>query len=47
MVDHGMDELVVNKTIQSAEAILFETRYIADNNLKMFQLLDYFAIKSI
>lgn len=43
MVDHGKEELVANNTIQSAEAILEEKRYLADNNRKMFQLLDYFA----
>jgi len=46
MVDHGKEELVVHNTVQSAEAILSESRYMADNNRKMFQLLDYFAIKS-
>jgi len=44
MVDHGREELVANNTIQSAEAILGETRYIDDNNRKMFKLLDYFAL---
>lgn len=44
MVDHGKEELVVNNTIQSAEAILGETRHIAENNQKMFQLLDYFVL---
>jgi GMP synthase-like glutamine amidotransferase len=43
MVDHGREELVENNTIQSAVAILCETRYIDDNNRKMFQLLDYLA----
>jgi len=45
MVDHGTDELIACDTIQSAEVILGETRYIADNNQKMFHLLDYFALK--
>ncbi|MDD4971008.1 MAG: amidotransferase [Paludibacter sp.] len=45
MVDHGGDELIAGNTIQSAGDILDETRYIADNNDKMFQLLDYFSNK--
>jgi len=44
MVDHGREELVENTTIQSAETILGETRYIDDNNRKMFLLLDYLAL---
>ena len=43
MVDHGKEELVASYTIQSAETILEEKKYLADNNRKMFQLLDYFA----
>jgi GMP synthase-like glutamine amidotransferase len=43
MVDHGKEELVASNTIQSAETILEEKKYLADNNRKMFQLLDYFA----
>jgi GMP synthase-like glutamine amidotransferase len=43
MVNHGKDELVVSNTTQSSEAILEEKRYLADNNRKMFRLLDYFA----
>ena len=43
MVDHGMEELAESTTIQSAEVILAETRYIEENNRKMFQLLDSFA----
>lgn len=43
MVTHGQEELVVNNTVQSAEAILGETRYVEENNRKMFRLLDYFA----
>jgi GMP synthase-like glutamine amidotransferase len=45
MVDHGSEELIASNTIQSAVDILDETRYIADNNDKMFQLLDYFFNK--
>ena len=43
MVDHGKEELVASYTIQSAETILEEKKYLADNNRKMFRLLDYFA----
>ena len=43
MVDHGKEELVATNSIQSAESILEEKRYLADNNRKMFRLLDYFA----
>jgi len=41
MVEHGIEELAPDNTIQSAESILSEKRYMADNNQKMFQLLDY------
>jgi GMP synthase-like glutamine amidotransferase len=44
MVEHGKEELVVSNTIQSADAILGENRYMTDNNQKMFQLLDCFAL---
>jgi len=45
MVDHGGDELVPGMTVQSAEVILGETRFLADNNQKMFQLLDFLATR--
>jgi GMP synthase-like glutamine amidotransferase len=43
MVENGIDELVENKTIQSASQILSTTDYIAANNLKMHQILDNLA----
>jgi len=41
MIEHGMSELVEDKTIQSATKILEQTNYIDSNNQKMFQILDY------
>jgi GMP synthase-like glutamine amidotransferase len=43
MVLNGKDELIENETIQSAEQILKQPNLIEDNNLKMYQILDYFA----
>ena len=43
MVEHGKEELVENSTIQSATHILGHTSPVETNNLKMFQILDYFS----
>ena len=42
MIDNGREELIENTTIQSAEQILKQTGLLESNNLKMFQILDYF-----
>ena len=42
MIENGKDELLESSTIQSAEMITDQTNYIEENNLKMFQILDYF-----
>lgn len=41
MIENGKNELVEDKTIQSAAKILEQTNYIDSNNQKMFQILDY------
>ena len=43
MVEHGKEELIEDRTIQPAARILEETTVIGNNNLRMYQLLDYFA----
>ena len=42
MIVNGKDELIENTTIQPAEQMLKQTRFIESNNRKMFQILDYF-----
>jgi GMP synthase-like glutamine amidotransferase len=42
MIVNGKEELIENTTIQPAEQILVQTGFIESNNLKMFQILDYF-----
>ena len=46
MIANGKKELVESNTIQSAEMITDQTIYIEENNLKMFQILDYFEQQS-
>ena len=46
MVVHGANELIENKTIQSADKILSQTKLIESNNLKMNAILDYLEEKS-
>src|ERR1035437_1566617 len=45
MVENCKDELIENKTIQSAEQILKQTNYIEPNNRMMYQILDSLAEK--
>lgn len=45
MVENGMQELVADKTIQTASEILTRTEYVESNNEKMFKVLDYFEQK--
>jgi len=47
MIEHEKDELIESKAIQSAERITDLTYFSEDNNLKMFQILDYFEGKSL
>ena len=42
MVENGMQELVADKTIQTATEILSRTEYFESNNQKMFKVLEYF-----
>lgn len=41
MIENGRNELVEDKTIQSAAKILEQTNHIDLNNQKMFRILDY------
>ncbi|MBV5280964.1 MAG: type 1 glutamine amidotransferase [Paludibacter sp.] len=41
MIENGRNELVEDKTIQSATKILEQTNYFESNNQKMFRILDY------
>lgn len=40
MVENGKQELTTSETIQNDETILSEARYINENNIKMYQILD-------
>jgi len=40
-VEKGSQELTGGTYIQNKEAILGQKNYIAQNNMKMFQILDY------
>jgi len=42
MVDNGKTELIESNTIQSADTITDQLTFIEENNLKMFQILDYY-----
>ncbi len=43
MVKHGAEELVLSETIQSGTSIVANTKFIACNNQKMFDILDRLA----
>ena len=45
MIEHEKDELIESNTVQSADMLSDQTLFIEDNNLKMFQILDYFEGK--
>lgn len=45
MIENGRNELVEDKTIQSAAKILEQTNHIDLNNQKMFRILDYLEKK--
>ena len=47
MIKNGKKELLESSSIQSAEMITDQTIYIEENNLKMFQILDYFEQLSL
>lgn len=47
MLENGAAELIESETIQSTERILEQTANIETNNKKMFQILDYFADKTV
>lgn len=47
MIENGKKDLLESSTIQSAETITDQAIYIEENNLKMFQILDYFEQQSI
>lgn len=42
MVAHGTSELIENETIQTAEKILAQTGFLASNNKRLFDILNYF-----
>jgi GMP synthase-like glutamine amidotransferase len=41
MIENGKSELVENETIQSEKAILLKADLIKENNVRMFQILDF------
>lgn len=45
MLENGADEIIEKETIQSTKQILEQKELIKSNNLKMFQILDYFERK--
>ena len=47
MIGNGKKELLESSTVQSAEMITDQTIYVEENNLKMFQILDYFEQLSL
>jgi GMP synthase-like glutamine amidotransferase len=46
MLENGKNELVEGETIQTVEGILMQTGHIESNNIRMFQILDYFSGKT-